>query len=84
METQQGETRTGAIQTIVVVGGGSAGWIAAARLAARHARGTDDIVVKLVESSTVPPIGVGEPSPLYVFFVSLHEFNMEMILHLSG
>ena len=60
METQQGETRTGAIQTIVVVGGGSAGWIAAARLAARHARGTDDIVVKLVESSTVPPIGVGE------------------------
>ena len=51
---------TDVVRTIVVVGGGSAGWIAAARLAARHARGTDDIVVKLVESSTVPTIGVGE------------------------
>ncbi|MEG3088781.1 tryptophan halogenase family protein [Sphingomonas sp. PB4P5] len=60
MPTGQKDAQTGAIRTIVVVGGGSAGWIAAARLAARNARGTDDIVVKLIESSNIPTIGVGE------------------------
>ena len=60
MQKQQPGTDPDTIRTIVVVGGGSAGWIAAARLAAKGARGADDIVVKLVESATVPTIGVGE------------------------
>jgi tryptophan halogenase len=49
------------IQRIVVVGGGSAGWLAAARVAARNGGASPDAVsITLVESATVPPIGVGE------------------------
>lgn len=49
------------VRTVVIVGGGSAGWIAAARIAARNGgkAGTGPSVV-LVESSTIPTIGVGE------------------------
>ncbi|WP_445425844.1 tryptophan halogenase family protein [Alishewanella sp. HL-SH06] len=44
---------------IVVVGGGSAGWLTAALLAADHQ--ADPLVnITLIESSTVPTIGVGE------------------------
>jgi tryptophan halogenase len=49
------------IRKIVIVGGGSAGWIAAARIAARNVTGSgDDITVTLIESATQPAIGVGE------------------------
>jgi hypothetical protein len=44
-----------AIKHIVVVGGGSAGWLAAGVLAAEHS-----LRVTLVESPDVPTIGVGE------------------------
>jgi glycine/D-amino acid oxidase-like deaminating enzyme len=44
------------IEHVVVVGGGSAGWLTAAVLAAEHPR----LAVTLVESPGVPPIGVGE------------------------
>lgn len=44
------------IEHVVVVGGGSAGWLTAAVLAAEHPR----LLVTLVESPGVPPIGVGE------------------------
>jgi tryptophan halogenase len=47
------------VRTIVVVGGGSAGWITAARLAARCV-GSDAVRIVLVESSTIGTIGVGE------------------------
>lgn len=44
---------------IVVVGGGSAGWLTAALLAADHQ--TNPLVtISLIESATVPTIGVGE------------------------
>lgn len=44
------------IEHVVVVGGGSAGWLTAGVLAAEHPR----LAVTLVESPGVPPIGVGE------------------------
>ena len=46
-----------AVRRIVIVGGGSAGWLTAGLLAARHAGHCD---ITLIESPTLPPIGVGE------------------------
>jgi tryptophan 7-halogenase len=46
------------VRTVVVVGGGSAGWITAARLAARCTG--SDVRIVLVESSAIGIIGVGE------------------------
>jgi len=48
--------RDGVLEKIVIVGGGSAGWMAAAYLA-RDFPGLD---IVLVESSEIPAIGVGE------------------------
>ncbi len=49
------------IKTVVVVGGGIAGWLTAGRLAADHKSNTDTgLNVILVESANVAPIGVGE------------------------
>ncbi|MBU1308309.1 MAG: tryptophan 7-halogenase [Gammaproteobacteria bacterium] len=49
---------TGAVN-IVVLGGGSAGWLTAALLAADHQ--SDPLVtISLIESATLPAIGVGE------------------------
>ena len=47
------------MQRVVVVGGGSAGWITACVVAAEH-QGTGRVSVVLVESPDVPTIGVGE------------------------
>jgi flavin-dependent dehydrogenase len=48
------------IQSVVVVGGGTAGWITAARIAARHNTRAGGVRVTLIESPTIPTIGVGE------------------------
>ncbi|MEX2124098.1 MAG: tryptophan halogenase family protein [Woeseia sp.] len=49
------------VQRVVVVGGGSAGWLTAGVLAAEHcAKSAAGIRVTLVESPDVNPIGVGE------------------------
>jgi len=49
------------IRRLVVVGGGTAGWITAGVLAARFPmRGPNGVSVTLIESRTQPPIGVGE------------------------
>ena len=48
-----------AIQSIVVVGGGTAGWLTAGRIAAEHKHNAN-IQVTLVESPDIAPIGVGE------------------------
>ena len=46
---------------VIIVGGGSAGWITAARMAARyHNTGADAVRVTLVESASIETIGVGE------------------------
>ncbi|MDC0601660.1 tryptophan 7-halogenase [Aliiglaciecola sp.] len=49
------------IKKIVIVGGGTAGWLTAAVIAARHATKSDkSLQVVLVESSDIPTVGVGE------------------------
>ena len=49
------------LQHIVIVGGGSAGWLTAAVIAAEHATRADaPLRVTLLESPDVAPIGVGE------------------------
>jgi glycine/D-amino acid oxidase-like deaminating enzyme len=45
---------------VVVVGGGSAGWLSACRLAARSVGSGSNVKIVLVESATVPSVGVGE------------------------
>lgn len=50
-----------AIRRVVIVGGGTAGWLTAAVLAAGHAaHRPDGLQVTVVESPDVAPIGVGE------------------------
>ena len=49
------------VQSIVIVGGGTAGWLSAGVIAARHqGRMKTGFTVTLVESPNVPIIGVGE------------------------
>lgn len=49
------------VKNIVVVGGGTAGWLAAGVIAARHqGRRAQGFTVTLVESPNIPIIGVGE------------------------
>ena len=49
------------IKDVVIVGGGSAGWLTAGTLAAKHAQDIPDGVrITLVESPNIPQIGVGE------------------------
>lgn len=50
-----------ATQTVVIVGGGTAGWLTAGRIAAEHqTQGKPGLQVTLVESPTISPLGVGE------------------------
>ena len=49
------------VQRVVVVGGGTAGWLTAGIIAARHqGRMKAGFSVTLVESPNIPIIGVGE------------------------
>jgi len=48
-------------KTVVIVGGGIAGWLTAGRLAAQHRSNTKEgLNVTLVESANIPAVGVGE------------------------
>lgn len=50
-----------AIKKVVIVGGGSAGWLTAGLIAAEHKAGSEaGIELTLIESPDVPAIGVGE------------------------
>src|SRR6266550_4595301 len=53
------------VRKIVIVGGGTAGWLTAGIIAAKHrSRMPGGFTVTLVESPNVPIIGVGQvPSP---------------------
>ncbi len=48
-------------KTVVIVGGGIAGWLTAGRLAAKHKSNTEQgLNVILIESANIPAVGVGE------------------------
>jgi flavin-dependent dehydrogenase len=50
-----------AIKSVVIVGGGIAGWLTAGRLAAKHKSNTKQgLNLVLIESATLPAVGVGE------------------------
>lgn len=52
---------TNPVKSILIVGGGTAGWLSAAIIASHHKDGlNDDLVVTLVEASDIPTVGVGE------------------------
>ena len=51
---------SGAVRNIVIVGGGSAGWLTAGVLAAEHGSRPDGVQITLIESPDVKPVGVGE------------------------
>ncbi len=49
------------VTEIIIVGGGSAGWLTAAIIASQHcSNDTEGLSVTLIESSDIPTIGVGE------------------------
>ncbi|OKY26445.1 tryptophan 7-halogenase [Thalassotalea sp. PP2-459] len=48
------------IKSIVVLGGGSAGWLTACLIAAKHVNKNSPFSVTLIESPNIPTIGVGE------------------------
>ncbi len=50
-----------AVGHVIIVGGGTAGWLTAAMIAAHHSsHKSEGLMVTLVESSEIPTIGVGE------------------------
>ncbi|MCL1143197.1 tryptophan halogenase family protein [Shewanella gaetbuli] len=61
IDTQLHTNPTKPIENIVIVGGGTAGWITAGTLAAKLKKQHDkNFSVTLIESANVAPIGVGE------------------------
>ncbi len=54
----------GQIKKILIVGGGTAGWMTASMLSKR----LDDVEITLVESSDIPTIGVGEATIIQMNF----------------
>lgn len=51
---------TQAVRNVVILGGGSAGWITAAILAAEFRVSRPEVTVSLIEAPELPAIGVGE------------------------
>ena len=58
----KGEFLSGDIKRIIVLGGGTAGWITAGILAKKHAAnaGNQGIQISLIESPDIAVVGVGE------------------------
>ena len=54
----------GQIKNILLVGGGTAGWMTACMLSKR----LDDINITLIESSDIPTVGVGEATIIQMNF----------------
>lgn len=48
------------LKRVLIVGGGTAGWLSACHIARKLATGADGVDVRLLESKDIPTIGVGE------------------------
>lgn len=72
------------IQSIVILGGGTAGWMAAAALAKRFAR--SNIAITLIESAEIGTIGVGEATVPFIkeFLKSLQIDELDFIRNTSA
>ena len=72
------------IKSVVIVGGGTAGWMAAAALS--KSLGTKDINIQLVESEEIGTVGVGEATiPHIKYFNRLAGIEeSEFLLHTSA
>ena len=61
MGDAMGDGMGDAVRRVVIIGGGSAGWLVAAVLAVDHAAATaEGLQITLLEAPGIPPIGVGE------------------------
>jgi tryptophan 7-halogenase len=72
------------IQSIVIVGGGTAGWMAASALAKRFAR--SNLRITLIESAEIGTIGVGEATVPFIkeFLKSLQIDEVDFIRNTSA
>ena len=73
------------INRFTIIGGGSAGWMAAGLLAATLNRRGDgpDVEITLIESPNIPIIGVGEATTLstYESFAQMHLDEFDFLKH---
>jgi tryptophan halogenase len=72
------------IRSILIVGGGTAGWMAAASLA--HNLGAMDVRIRLVESPAIAAVGVGEATvpPIMDFIRQLGIDESELVREIKG
>ena len=72
------------VKSIVIAGGGTAGWMAAAKLSQHFSK--TDIAITLIESSAVGTVGVGEATipTLRRFYQSLGMSDMEVMRKTSA
>ena len=64
--------KNGKIETIVIVGGGTAGWMSAAFLS----KAFPNLKITLIESANIPTIGVGEATiATFTGFTSFMEMD---------
>src|ERR1041384_4745472 len=83
-KARRGETQSALTRSVLIVGGGTAGWMTAASLA--HRLGRLGVNITLVESSAVGPIGVGEATVPAIrrYFDSLELSPFEVMKATNG
>lgn len=83
-QCQNARVAGGRIQDIIIVGGGTAGWMAAANLV--KTMGQSGVRIRLVESDEIPTVGVGEATipPIMDFIHQLGIDEDELIREIKA